>query len=232
MDTKTLVFMTITSDVLMTLENVSKKERWSTILEKIATKEWYQMWVKWSFLCDTKILEPDAVLESEDAVISITCVKIVVPQITFEFPKGKFLVSIPFDNSRSCITKRAYLTNACTEAHEKLMEMAKNGTDTTKIYPYPLDLPYKYIFYDNNGEKLDYNNVLKVPEDNNLIIEAELNWYCNRSCRSCGPSCIGETALCGKISICPNCDFLHCLFCGICGQNVIDTTDCRASCNM
>ena len=173
MDTHTLVFMTITSDVLMTLENVSKEERWSTILEKIATKEWYQMWVKWSFLCDTKILEPDAVLESEDAVISITCVKIVVPQITFEFPKGKFLVSIPFDYCRSSHTNRPSLTYAWNEAKIKLLELDKNRRDITEILPYPdghvLGNHYFLFFRDKNGESFE-NGILPVPEDNNLII--------------------------------------------------------------
>jgi hypothetical protein len=173
MDTRTLVFMTITSDVLMTLENVSKKERWCSVLKKIETEEWYQMCVKWSFLFEQNHLGPDAVLESEKAVINITSIKILVPQITFEFPKGKFLVSIPFDYCRSSHTNRPSLTYAWNEAKIKLLELDKNRRDITEILPYPdghvLGNHYFLFFRDKNGESFE-NGILPVPEDNNLII--------------------------------------------------------------
>jgi hypothetical protein len=252
MDTKTLIFMTITSDVLMTLENVIKEERWSTILEKIATKEWYQMWVKWSFLCDTKILEPDAVLESEDAVISITCVKIVVPQITFELPDGEFLVSVPFEICKSWHDRQVYLLGACFEAHKKLRELGKDGygTDRTKIHllidtyfcnglenPRPGGGEHPYFFRDKNGKKLDIYDILKDPKDDNLtIVAVPKKVYCSNYCKTKfhGPMRIGERreVLNETVSMCPACGFLHCISCDNCGNHLIGTSECNASRNI
>ena len=221
MVTKSLVFMSLTGDVFMTLN--TKETRWSSILEKIVIEEWYQNYEKWSFVFDSKNLEPDYVFKSEDAEIKITCIKIVEPHITFELPSGKFLVSVPFSSCKIWHSKHVYLINACCKAHEKLLKLGKNGygTGTNKVYPFPLNYTSTYIFRNKKGERLYVSAVLEVPEDDNLIIVAiPKSQYCNRYCeiKFQGPLRIGEERkfINRTLCICPNCGFFHCLSCQTC----------------
>ncbi len=177
-----ILFESITGDVFMTLENISKKSKWWTILEKIAKEEWYQTCKKWRFVFGIKNLEPEDVLEPDDDLIRITCIKIAEPQIIFETPDGEFLVSVPFESCKIWLSNHVYLVNACNKAFEKLLDMGKNddGTYKSNAFSLPLSFNYGYIFYNNNGEQLHAYDVLKVPKDDNLIIVAiPMSQYCS-----------------------------------------------------
>ena len=171
----------------MTLEDdiKSKEIKQSSILEKITTEEWFQTCEKWRFACGIKNLEPDDVLISDDKLIKIICIKIVVPQIIFESPDGKFLVLIPFEKCRTPNTKHAYLSNVCyeDEVYKKLLEFSKDsyGTDTVRIYP--LDLACRYIFRDKNGKELELNDFIEDPGNDNVLIIVQLYLHCDRSCK-------------------------------------------------
>jgi hypothetical protein len=169
-----ILFESITGDVFMTLENISKKSKWCSILEKITTEEWYQTCKKWRFVFGIKNLEPDDVLEQDDGLIRITCIKIAEPQIIFETPDGEFLVSVPFDSCKIWLSNNVYLISACNKAFEKLLDMGKNddGTYKTNAFSLPLSFSHGYIFCNKNGEELHASDVLEVPKDDNLIIVA------------------------------------------------------------
>jgi hypothetical protein len=242
MDTKSLVFVSLTGDVLMTLKDdiKSKEIKWSSILEKIATEEWYQSCEKWRFAFGIKNLEPNDVLVLDDKLNEIICVKIVVPQIIFESPDGKFLVSIPFDKCRTPNTKHAYLSNVCyeDEVYKKLLEFGKDsyGTDTVRIYPYPLDLAYRYIFHDKNGKELELNDFIEDPGNDNVLIVVQLYLHCERSCKIkfYGPLRFGERrkVLTDTISLCSVCGYVHCSSCGMYRHHRVGTSHCRAVRNM
>ena len=229
--TRTIEFAYLSGDVLMTLDNVNKEDKWSSILEKIVTEEWYKTCKRWKFVFDLKNLNPDDVLNSDEDKIKIICVKI-VPQIFFELSSGEFLVSVPFDSCRSHYGE-VYLMGACFKAHKQLKMLGKNGYGTAKTKIYPLIrthfsgedenvcLPDKNssVFRDKNGKELDLFDILDDPGDENLLIVVypgtELCFQ--RCCEiAYGPLQIGEKpkAFYEYISLCSVCGFLHCLSCG------------------
>jgi hypothetical protein len=182
-----ILFESITGDVFMTLENISKESKWWSVLEKIVTEEWYQTCKKWRFVFGIKNLEPEDVLEQDDGLIRITCIKIAEPQIIFETPDGEFLVSVPFDSCKIWLSNHVYLISACNKAFEKLLDMGKNddGTYKSNAFSLPLSFSHGYIFCNKNGEELHASAVLEVPKDDNLIIVAiPRSQYC--------PLCIKE----------------------------------------
>jgi hypothetical protein len=245
--TKSLVFVTFSGDVLMTLEDDRKKIIWSSILDKISTEEWYQTCKRWKFVFEIKNLEPHDVIESNDDMIKIMCIKIVEPHITFELPDGEFLVSVPFDSCKSWSSpwgENIYVIDACYEADKRLNEIGKNGygTDKTKIYPFcdiRIYIDYEnspwwyYIFRDKNGNELDMYEVLDIPEDDNLLIVADpKEVYCSHNCETKfhGPLRIGEErkVFHETVSLCSVCGFLHCPSCGIYLDHKIGTSECCA----
>jgi hypothetical protein len=182
-----ILFESITGDVFMTLENISKETKWWSILEKIATEEWYQTCKKWRFVFGIKNLEPEDVLEPDDGLIRITCIKIAEPLIIFETPDGEFLVSVPFDSCKIWLSNHVYLISACNKAFEKLLDMGKDddGTYKSNAFSLPLSFSHGYIFCNKNGEELHESDVLEVPKDDNLIVVAiPRSQYC--------PLCIKE----------------------------------------
>jgi hypothetical protein len=254
METKitSLVFVTFSGDVLMTLENNSKKIYWRSVLDKISTEEWYKTYKRWRFVFEIKNLEPHDIIESNDKMIKIMCVKIVEPHITFELPDGEFLVSVPFEICKSWHDRQVYLLGACFEAHKKLRELGTDGygTDRTKIHllidtyfcnglenPRPGGGEHAYFFRDKNGKKLDIYDILKDPKDDNLtIVAVPKKVYCSNYCKTKfhGPMRIGERreVLNETVSMCPACGFLHCISCDNCGNHLIGTSECNASRNI
>ena len=241
MQTRTLVFMSFSGDVLMTLEDVNKEDKWSSILEMITTEGWYQTCKRWKFVFGVKKLEPDDVLDSVEDQINITCTKI-DPQIIFKLSSGEFLVSISFESCKvesDRFNERVNVILACFEANRKLRELGKDGYGRVKTKIHPLMDPcYKkfdmlYVFHDENGKKLDYHNPIEDPGDDNVLIVAnQKKIYCD-ICRTVyyGPLRIGEKrkSLREKISLCSICGFLHCPSCGkYLGYNV-GTSDCHLS---
>jgi hypothetical protein len=236
--------MSFSGDVLMTLENINKKDKWSSILEMIATEGWYQTCKRWKFIFGVKKLEPDNVLDSDENKIKITCIKI-DPQIIFKLSSGELLVSISFESCKVesyRFNERITVILACLEANKKLREIGKDGygRDKTKIHPLT-DTCYKkfdvlYVFRDKNGKKLNNHNLIEDPGDDNVLIVADLKKiYCD-ICKTIyhGPLRIGEKrkSLREKISLCSICGFLHCSSCGkYLGYNV-GTSYCHLSDNM
>ena len=236
--TKTLIFISLKGDVLMSLGDDSEEIKWSSILEKIAREEWFLTCEKWKFLFGPDELKPGYVFYSESIVLSITCIKIFVPHISFELPSGEFLVSIPYE---SCNTRcktwpetNVHVIHACFEAHKKLRTLGVDGygTDRTKVHPllntfyqydmeFPCDMEHPYFFRDKNGGLLELNDVLENPENDNLIIVAvPRKVTCRHGCYTdfIGPLYDGERrkVFCTEIILCPICGFLHCPSCELC----------------
>jgi hypothetical protein len=247
--TRTLVFLSFSGDVLMTLENVSKDIYWSSILGKIAKEEWFKTCKRWRFVLGSENLKPNNVLVSDDKLINIRCVKI-EPQITFMLSSGQFLVSVPFDSCYSCCDGEVNLLYACFEAHKKLKKLGKDGygRKRTKIHPlYDTNMycanktprcgEHTYVFRDKNGNELDMYEDLEDPGDENLLIMVDpKEVYCSHKCETKfhGPLRIGEQrkVLREKISVCTICSFLHCPSCGMYLRHKIGTSECCASRDM
>jgi hypothetical protein len=267
--TKSLILVSLTGDVLMIIEDVNKEFIWSSILDKIATEEWYQTCKKWKFVLELNNLKPDDILEFKGDSLKIVCIKIVVPQIYFELPDGKLLVSIPFDSCKSWHDKKVYVIGACFEAHKKLKELGKDGygTERTKIHPFiniykydccethcnethhgndnnyrrgglhPYPYPYIYVFRDKNNNLLSSYDVLEDPGNDNVkVIAVPKQVFCSNNCKTkfYGPLRNGEQrkVLNETVSLCSVCGFLHCRSCGIYGEHMIGSFECRISCNM
>lgn len=258
--TKSLILVSLTGDVLMIIKDVNKEFIWSSILDQIVSEEWYQTCKKWKFVLDLKNLKSDDVLELTGESLKITCIKIVVPQIYFELPDGKLLVSIPFDSCKSWHDKKVYVIGACFEAHKKLKELGKDGygTERTKIHPfiniYRYDCsethhcnenlhrrglhpyPYIYIFRDKNDNLLSSYDILEDPGNDNVkVIAIPKQVFCgNCKTKFYGPLRDGEQrkVLNETISLCSVCGFLHCRSCGIYGEHMIGSFECRLSCNI
>ena len=243
---RTLEFVSLTGDVFMTLEDVTKDIKWSSILEKIAIEDWYLTCEKWRFVFGIKNLESNDVLESDSDVIKITCIKI-VPQILFETQTGELLVSVPFQNCRSLFDRQVYLISACFEAHKKLEELDKDGYGIGKTKIHALiktyidsgcEIPcshyreYPYVYHDKNGKLLDLYDILEDPGDDNLIIVAHpKEVYCYHVCdiNFHGSLRNGQRRrdICEKITLCSNCGFLHCPSCGMYQYYKVGTSECR-----
>jgi hypothetical protein len=249
--TRTIEFAYLSGDVLMTLEDISKEIKWSCIIEKIATEEWYKACKRWKFVFGLKNLDPDDVLDSDEDSIKIICVKI-DPQIFFNLPDGELLVSIPFDSCHSWRDGQVYLIGACFEAHKKLIKLGKDGYGTAKTKIHPLVNTYfrgnheipnphsranPYIYRDENKKEIDLNDVLENSGDENLFIVAyPKEVYCFHLCESKffhGPLRIGEQRKViyekGTVSLCSNCGFLHCPYCGRYLHYNVGTPECRLS---
>ena len=248
---RVLNFVYLSGDVLMTIEDVCKDVKWSSVIDMIANEEWYKSCKKWRFVFELKNLEPDDILESEEESIKIISIKI-VPQISFELPLGEFLVSVPFDSCNSWRDGQVYVIGACFEAHKKLRELGKDGygTDKTKIHPL-IDTylccghetpchhgeEHPYVFRDKNDKVLNIYDILEDPGDDNLIIVAvpkQVYCYHLREIQFHGPLRDGQRRkiICEKVSLCPDCGFLHCPFCGVYQYNVVRTAECRSTFNM
>jgi hypothetical protein len=231
METKSFIFVSFIGDILMTLEYESKSKeiKWSSILEKITTESWFQSCEKWKFVLELNNLEPDDVLVFDDKFIKITCIKIVIPQIIFESPDGKFLVSISFESCKSWDDERVYVVVACSKAHIKLKELGKDkGAELH---------PYVYIFHDKNGKELSLYDVLEDPGDDNLIIVVTpKQLYCVNNCQTKfhGPLRDGEQRKIYYeiISFCSVCSFLHCPSCNRYCNHMIGSPECLVSRNM
>jgi hypothetical protein len=163
MDTITLNFVSFLGDVLMTID-VVKGVKWSYVLVMIATESWYLTCYKWRFVLGSKDLDPEDVFNSDEKSITITCVKIFVPQIFFMLPSGEVWITVPFE---SCNTfeRQIYFIDACLEAHKKLKVEGKDGYGTYRSKIQPLidthwsDQPYE--FYDKNGKLMELFDVLE-----------------------------------------------------------------------
>lgn len=244
MQLRILEFLSLTGDILLILEDTRKEIIWSSILERIAMEEWYQTYHKWRFVLGFKNLEPNDVLDSDSISFKITCLKIFVPQISFVLPSGESLVSIPFEDCKQLYDLCVCFFDVCFRAHKKLTELGKDGygTHKTKIQPmintykwggrktFCLNENYSYILC-NNGILLKYYDVLKIPEDDNLIIVVVPEQvYCNHCCgtKFHGPLRVGEQRKVIReiIRICPDCGFLHCSFCGMYRHHMIKKSKC------
>jgi hypothetical protein len=250
METESIVFESITGDVFMTLGNIkskskseSKEIKWSSILDMIASEEWYQTCEKWKFVSGYTNLKSDNVLKLDEELIKITCVKIIEPNIIFKSPDGELLVSIPFEICRSWYDNKVYLIGACFEAHKQLKREGKDGygTDRPKVHPLidtsisdgneiprPGGGTNPYVFHDKNDKEMDLYDVLEDLENENMtIIAIPQKVYCSNCIFDFqGPLRDGQQrnkVLSEVISLCSNCGFLHCLSCQYCFPTVGST---------
>jgi hypothetical protein len=236
MDTITLNFVSFLGDILMTID-VVKGIKWSSVLVMIATEAWYLTCYKWRFVLGSKDLEPDDVFNSDEKSITITCVKIFVPQIIFMLPSGEVWITVPFESCKQCDKGKIYVIEACFEAHKKLRDEGKDGygTDKAKVHSLiasdtscGIEIPCRhrgdqpYVFRDNSGKKLNLYDVLEDPGNDNLVIVVVLKniVYCSDCSESRLKSILRikdqYTMSNGIKNICPNCGFLHCLVCDDC----------------
>ena len=241
MQTITLVFMSLAGDVLMTLENVCRKIIWRSIVDKIATEAWYQTCERWKFSFGIKNLEPYDILEFDEDLVKITCVKI-DPQIIFELPGGEFLVSVSFYGCNLLHKPwdvNVCVNDACFYADQKLMDLDKDGNRTYKFKIHPLhnNIEGNYVFRDKSGKELDMLDILEDPGDENILIVAVPKEvvYCN-DCETTfsGPLRNGGVRKYFResISLCPICGFLHCPSCCMYWRRVVGTYECYAFHNM
>jgi hypothetical protein len=245
--TKTIIFMSLAGNELMTLD--VKDIKWSSILQIIAMEEWYQTCKRWKFVLGVNnsksdnVLQSDDVLKSDDKMILITCIQF-IPHISFELPTGETLVTIPFDSCKSSIDSFVYLLRACFEAHKELKDSVKDGYGTyiTKIHPL-LDtyicngheIPKKdhpYVFYDKKGTLLKFREKLKEPEHDNLIIVAvQRKVYCYQ-CQMNANGILHDEEQRNifnesiTVKLCSVCGFLHCSSCGMFNFHKVGTSDC------
>lgn len=242
---RTLIFLSFLGDVLMILEDVCKEIKWSVILEKIVKESWFQACEKWRFVFDDKNLELDDVLESDDDTIKITCVKVIVPLISFVLESGELLVSIPFEDCKTLDDDQVYVIDACLVADKKLKTLGKNGYGTYRTrYPPLVDTSIgcdretligeicSYHFNDRNGRLLGYYDILENPgEDNLVIFAAPKNVYCENDCHMDiyerlndreRARYIGDTLV-----LCHNCSLWHCPSCGMYADHEVGTYECR-----
>lgn len=244
---RTIVFMSLTGDTLMTLVNVCKHDKWSNIIKKISMETWYKTSKRWSFNFGIRNLKPNDVLDSNDELITITCIKI-VPMIIFESEDGEILVSVPFESCRSEYTNRVTVFSACYEAHKKLKELGNYGYGTNKTMIQPFidtymhggqefptdDCLNSYVFYINET-RLELNYTLDDPENDGLtIVAVPILKYCTHcAIEIYGPWLISEQKhLYDRINICSVCRFLHCPSCGKYKNYTVGTFMCHANRNM
>ena len=240
-----LVLVSLSGDDLtkITVEDDNEKITWSSILERIATEEWFQVCKKWRFIVGDKILQPGDVLESDSDTITITCIKI-VPRIIFMQPDGEILVSIPFETCRSMFNGEVFVRGAALEAHKKLKEIGEDGygTHRTKVHPLlvtymcngcevPCCAEHPHDFRHENGEPLDLDDVLEDPGDGNVtVVVVPKRVYCHDCVtKICGPLRIGDRrrSFCERIDICSSCGFLHCPSCGFYGNRLVRSSECH-----
>lgn len=232
---RTIIFVSMTGDIFMTLVDVNKEFKWSSILDTIATETWYKTCKRWRFAFGIKNLKLDDVLEFNDDVIKITCIKF-EPQIIFELPTGELLVSISFGRCNSFYD----VLGMCFKAHIKLKDIGENGYGTNKPKIHTLINTYTYCghvtfspnsgeqaydFY-NNGKLLDLYDILEDPGDDNLVIVAvPKQVYCSQEDCTKNYGMVSRDKI--KISLCPVCGFLHCPSCGMYQYHIVGSTKCN-----
>jgi hypothetical protein len=191
-------------DVLMTLEDVGDEIKWCSVLMKIKTEAWYKSGEKWNFVFGFNYLEPNNLLKSNNGIILIKCIKMIVPRIIFITESKEFIVSVPFESCKSHRNSPVYLHHACEKAHERLMEMGIHGYGTSlteptesRLCPFELDVD-TYDFLDNVYDIIDIGDNLgckpTYEEYEDIIITAvPRRVVCSYShIRLPGPLRIGE----------------------------------------